>query len=98
LIDDEYFNRELIKMMINRLKPNFQILAEAEGIRRGYDLIEEIRPDVVFLDIKMPDGSGFDLLKRFKTVDFIVVFITGFDEFSLKGKEHEALDYILKPI
>ena len=55
-------------------------------------------PHVVFLDIKMPDGTGFNLLDRFQQIDFEVVFISGFDSYALKAFEFNAVDYVLKPI
>lgn len=98
VIDDEFFNRGLITMLISKLNSGFIISGEAESVNEGYKMIHEVRPDVVFLDIKMPDGSGFDLLKRFTSIDFEVVFITGFDQYALEAFEHNALDYVLKPI
>lgn len=98
VIDDEYLNRKLITLMVTSLHPDFVIAGEAENIREGYELINRIKPDVVFLDIKMPDGSGFDLLKSFSKIDFELVFITGFDEYALLAFEFNALDYVLKPI
>jgi two-component system LytT family response regulator len=58
----------------------------------------ESQPDVVFLDIKMPDGSGFDLLNMFPVINFKAVFVTGFDEYVVKAFEYNAYDYVLKPI
>lgn len=98
VIDDEYLNRDLITKLINRLDPNFEIIGEADNIGSGFDLITECNPDLVFLDIKMPGGNGFELLKRFEKPNFEVVFITGFDEYALQAFEYNALDYILKPI
>jgi two-component system LytT family response regulator len=98
VIDDEFLNRKLISMMVTKLNPTFVISGEAENIRDGYNLINTTKPAAVFLDIKMPDGSGFDLLRRFSTFDFEVVFITGFDEYILRAFEFNALDYVLKPI
>jgi two-component system, LytTR family, response regulator len=98
VIDDEFFNRGLITLLINRLNPDFNIVGEAEGIREGLRLIEKTRPDVVFLDIKMPDGSGFDLLDQVPGFTFEVVFITGFDDYTIEAFEKKALDYVLKPI
>lgn len=98
VIEDEYLNRDLITKLINRLDPNFEIVGEAENIDSGFDLITECNPDLVFLDIKMPGGNGFELLKRFEKPNFEVVFITGFDEYALQAFEYNALDYILKPI
>ena len=98
VIDDEFFNRGLITMLILRLNSNFIVSGEAESVNEGYKLITETQPDVVFLDIKMPDGSGFDLLKRFVTINFSIVFITGFDQYTMEAFEHNALDYVLKPV
>jgi len=98
IIDDESSNRQLIRTLIERLDPQFQILGEASGIQDAYPMIEQLRPQVIFLDIKMQDGSGFDLLKMFRSIQFEVVFITGFDEYALKAFEYNALDYVLKPL
>lgn len=98
VVDDEFFNRGLITMLINRFGPEYEIVGEAESVSEGYKLISRLKPRVVFLDIKMPDGSGFDLLKKFDSFDFEVVFITGFDTYVLQAFEYNALDYILKPV
>lgn len=98
IIDDEYMNRELIDKLIQKLNNNFEVIAKAENVDEGYDLIVEKSPDLIFLDIKMPGGNGFELLKRFENPSFEVVFITGFDEYALQAFEFNALDYVLKPI
>ena len=98
LIEDEYFNRELLKTLITRLDPDFLLVGEAEGVTDGYELLRSTKLDVAFLDIKMPDGNGFDLLKKVEQIDFEVVFVTGFDEYAIKAFDHNALDYVLKPI
>jgi two-component system, LytTR family, response regulator len=98
VIDDEYFNRELISLLITRTSDNFEICGCAGSMREGIVLIKEKNPEVIFLDIKMPDGSGFDLLSHFEPVNFEVIFVTGFDNYALKAFEFNALDYILKPV
>jgi two-component system LytT family response regulator len=98
VIDDEFFNRGLITLLISRMASDIEVVAEAEGFREGIRIIQNHAPDVVFLDIKMPDGSGFDLLERFQAFEFEVVFITGFDEYESIADRHNALDYVLKPI
>jgi len=98
IIDDEYHSRDLIKLLINKININFEVIGQAESVESGIKLIETINPSVVFLDIKMSDGSGFDLLNQLKFKSFEVVFITGFDEYALKAFEFNALDYVLKPI
>lgn len=98
VVDDEYLNRELISKLIISLDVNFKIVGTAENIDMAFELINKFNPDVVFLDVKMPDGNGFDLLKRFDVFNFEVVFVTGFDEYAIQAFDFNALDYILKPI
>lgn len=98
VIDDESSNRSLITKLVLRLNSNFDIVGEAKDAISGYDLIKEVKPQLVFLDIKMASGSGFDLLEMFKEINFEVVFISGFDNYALKAFEFNALDYVLKPI
>ena len=64
----------------------------------GYELIKNTEPDLVFLDIKMPEKSGFDLLRMFDEIKFNVVFVTAYDEYAIQAFEFNAIDYILKPI
>lgn len=98
IIDDEYLNRDLISKLIHKLNEKFDIIGTAENIDDGFNLIAKHNPDLIFLDIKMPGGNGFELLKRFKNPKFEVVFITGFDEYALQAFDFNALDYVLKPI
>jgi two-component system LytT family response regulator len=98
IIDDEHLNRDLIEKLVNRFNENFEIVGKAENVEDAFCLINKLVPDLIFLDIKMPDGSGFDLLKRFEKTNFEVVFITGFDEYALSAFEFNAIDYLLKPI
>ena len=85
VIDDENRTRDLIAKMIN----SFGLDIEA---------IEEHKPDIVFLDIQMPDGTGFDLLRSIPNKTFEVIFITAHEEFAIKAIKFSALDYILKPV
>lgn len=98
VIDDEFYNRDLISKLILNTNSNFEIVGIAENIEEGFELINLKNPDVIFLDIKMPEGSGFDLLRKFENPNFEVVFVTGFDEYAIKAFNFNALDYVLKPI
>lgn len=98
VIDDEFYNRDLISKLILNTNSNFEIIGSAENIEEGFELIKSKKPDVAFLDIKMPEGSGFDLLRKFENPNFEVVFVTGFDEYAIKAFDFNALDYVLKPI
>ena len=98
IIDDEELSRKTLYQLLENYCPEVQVLAEAESADSGYDLIVNKEPDIVFLDIEMPYGSGFDLLKRFDNLNFEVIFVTAYDQYALKAIKSCALDYILKPI
>lgn len=98
IIDDEVFNRDLLRSLVDQLHSGFNIIGEAATVSKGYETINRLKPDVVFLDIKMPDGSGFELLQMFDRIFFEVVFVSGFDEYAVKAFDYNALDYVLKPV
>lgn len=96
VIDDERLARnELKKMLVDY--PEIEVVGEAANADEGVRLIEELSPDLIFLDIQMPAKTGFDLLAELETVPE-VIFTTAHDEFALKAFEVNALDYLLKPI
>ncbi len=78
--------------------PNIVIIGQANSVESGVNLIKQIVPDVVFLDVEMPDGTGFDLLQKLKPVNFKVIFITGFEDFAIRAFRFSAIDYLLKPL
>lgn len=98
IIDDENRTRDLIAKMINSFGLNIEAIPAAESVESGIKAIEEHHPDIVFLDIKLPDGTGFDLLKAIPNKNFEVIFITAHEEFAIKAIKFSALDYILKPV
>jgi two-component system LytT family response regulator len=98
IIDDENRTRELIAKMIDSFGFDIQTYPVGENVHSGIKAIDELNPDIVFLDIQMPDGTGFDVLKSVKNKNFEVVFITAHEEFAIKAIKFSALDYLLKPI
>ncbi len=98
IIDDEKPTREFIRRMLESFKLNASIFIDGENVETGIKAIEEIEPDLVLLDIQMPDGNGFDVLKRTQFKKFEVIFITAFQEFAIQAIKFSAMDYILKPI
>lgn len=98
IIDDEESVRKTLGKLLNQYCPNVKILGEASGVESGAKAIKKHHPDLVLLDIKMDDGTGFDLLKKLEPVDFKIIFITAYDQFAIKAIKFSALDYILKPI
>ncbi len=98
IIDDENRTRELIAKMITSFGFDIEAIPAGENVKSGIQAIEEIKPDIVFLDIQMPDGTGFDVLKSVNNKNFEVIFITAHEEFAIKAIKFSALDYLLKPI
>jgi two-component system LytT family response regulator len=98
IIDDEKPTREFIRRMLESFKLNAAIFIDGENVETGIKAIEKIQPDLVLLDIQMPDGNGFDVLRRTQFKNFDIIFITAFQEFAIQAIKFSALDYILKPI
>ena len=98
IVEDEEMARKVLKSLLAQYCPDVMVCAEADDITTGQEMIEAFRPDLVFLDIEMPGGSGFKLLNNIKDIDFEVVFITAYEQFAIKAIRHDALDYLLKPV
>lgn len=98
IVDDLSDARLAIKADVEGYCPQVEIIGEAEGVISGAKLIKELNPDLVFLDIQMEDGSGFDLLEITGTDNFKVIFTTASDEYALKAFKFSAVDYLMKPI
>jgi two-component system LytT family response regulator len=98
IIDDE---KHCIKTLSNLLETNFsavKILATCFDSTKAYDLIQQLRPDFIFLDIEMPLLNGFDLISKFENLFFDVIFTTAYDTYAIRAIKFSALDYLLKPI
>ncbi|NLL27503.1 MAG: response regulator [Bacteroidales bacterium] len=98
IIDDEESARTTLKALLLRYVPDVQVVAEAYNVESGVNAIKQHTPDLIFLDIQMPDGSGFRLLELIPDIDFNVIFTTAYDQYALKAIKANALDYLLKPI
>lgn len=98
IIDDENRTRDLIAKMINSFGLDVVAIPDGENVKTGVEAILKHKPDLVFLDIQMPDGTGFDVLNAIPDKKFEVVFITAHEEFAIKAIKFSALDYILKPV
>jgi two-component system LytT family response regulator len=98
IVDDEINNREALDKMIDLYLPDAQIVAKASNIIEAKAAIEEHNPDLVFLDVEMPGGSGFELLESLEKTDFSVVFTTAHAAYAIKAIKYAAMDYLLKPL
>ncbi len=98
LIDDEAHNRNVLRRLLGRHCPDIEVIGEAHSADAAYEAINDKKPALIFLDIKMPAKSGFDLLRMFDAIEFEVIFVSAFDEYAVTAFEFNALAYILKPI
>lgn len=98
IIDDIPEARTVLKADLENYCVNIEVVGEAEGVVSGAKLIKEIQPDLVFLDIQMNDGTGFDLLEILPEKKFKLIFTTASDEYAVKAFKFSAVDYLLKPI
>ena len=98
IIDDENKTKDFIKKLLISFGHNFEIYTDGSNVETGIRAINKIKPDLVFLDIQMPDGNGFDVLKGVEDKDFEIIFITAYQEYAIQAIKFSALAYILKPI
>jgi two-component system LytT family response regulator len=98
IIDDEQNARSALRGLLSRLAPEIQLIGEAANVSSGLELISQSRPDLVFLDVQMPDGTGFDLLAQIPEPAFKVIFVSAFDRFAVTAFRFSAIDYLLKPV
>ncbi len=98
IIDDEEDCREVLDLLLKKHCPEVTVLKKAASALSGMNAIIQYRPQLVFLDIEMHKGSGFELLDNLPEVKFEVVFTTAYDQYALKAIKFNALDYLLKPI
>lgn len=98
IIDDSIEARKALVSEIEDCCPEIELIGQAEGVVSGAKLIRSMNPDLVFLDIQMNDGTGFDLLELIGSINFKVIFTTASDEYAVKAFKYSAVDYLLKPI
>ncbi|OFY83589.1 MAG: hypothetical protein A3F72_15445 [Bacteroidetes bacterium RIFCSPLOWO2_12_FULL_35_15] len=98
VVEDEYKVREVFLDLIHHYCKEIEIVGQAENILEAYDLILSTKPNIVFLDIEMPNGTGFDLLAKFPDPPFEVIFVTSYGNYAIKAIKFSALDYLLKPV
>ncbi|MBN1198599.1 MAG: response regulator transcription factor [Bacteroidales bacterium] len=98
IIDDEIPVRETLKTLLDKACPQVSVIGEADGVATGIRIIREKTPDLVLLDIRMSDGTGFDLLNSFDNILFKVIFVTAYEEYAVRAFAFSAIDYILKPV
>ncbi|MFT4777577.1 MAG: two-component system LytT family response regulator [Flavobacteriales bacterium] len=98
IVDDDPTARELLYKQISNHFPHINVVGEAANGADAYKLIDKLNPDLVFLDMHMPGGSGIELIDRFKKPEFYTVFYSTFSDYALDAIKRDAFDYLLKPL
>jgi two-component system, LytTR family, response regulator len=98
IIEDEKKSREVLETLVKSNCPDVNLIGSADSVNQGITLIKKANPSLVFLDIEMADGSGFDLLEQLSQARFDVIFTTASDQHALRAIKYSAIDYLLKPI
>jgi len=99
IVDDEKTSRDvLFNFLRDYCKQDVNVVAMADSVKTAHDAIRLNRPDLVFLDVDMPNGNGFDLLRQLTHIEFRTIFVTAFDEYAVKAFRFCATDYLLKPV
>jgi two-component system, LytTR family, response regulator len=98
IIDDEMKGRIALKQKLLDYCPEIKLVGEANSGKQGIQLIEQMRPDIVFLDIEMPGMDGFEMLKKISDKKFQIIFTTAYDHYAIKAIKFAAFDYLLKPV
>lgn len=98
LIDDEVNNLSLLEKMLLQHCSNVEVVATETNALQGIELLRNLKPDLLFLDIQMPHLNGFELLQALEPVDFEVIVVTAYDEFALAAFDHHVLGFLTKPV
>jgi two-component system LytT family response regulator len=98
IIEDEQKSRDVLMKIIEKTCPELKVVGNAGNVTEGVEMIKSLKPDLVFLDITMPDGSGFDLLEKVGDQKFDLIFATASNSHAIRAFKYSACDYLLKPI
>jgi two-component system LytT family response regulator len=98
LIDDEESARNVLTNLLIRFCPQIEVIETCTNVLSAVDAIKQHTPDVVFLDIEMPNYAGYELVSFFEEVTFEIIFVTAYDKYAIKAFEISAVDYLLKPV
>lgn len=98
LIDDEQSARNVLTNLLERSSIDISIIATCNNLEEGVKKIKELQPNVVFLDVQMPNYAGYEIVNFFETINFEIIFVTAYDQYAIRAFELNAIDYLVKPI
>ena len=98
LVDDEEGARNVLNTLLVRFCPEIEVVSVCLNVLDAVEEVKKHKPQVVFLDVKMPNYAGYEIIDFFEVIDFEIIFVTAFDNYAIKAFELSAIDYLLKPI
>jgi len=98
LVDDEESARDVLQNLLLRFCPEVELIAKCENVLQAVEVIKKDQPDLVFLDIEMPNYAGFEIVNFFQKINFDIIFVTAYDQHAIRAFEIAAIDYLLKPV
>jgi two-component system LytT family response regulator len=98
IVDDEIGARDVLRNLLLRISDSVEVIGMSHDVPDAVEKIKLLKPDVVFLDVQMPNYAGYEIVNFFDTIDFEIIFVTAYDEYAIKAFELSAVDYLVKPI
>lgn len=98
MVDDEESARDVLGNLLSRFCPEVELLDKCTNVLQAVESIKLNKPNLVFLDIEMPNYAGFEIIRFFEKIDFEIIFVTAYDKYALRAFEISAVDYLLKPV
>ena len=98
IIEDEILGIKSLSSLLERYCPELELIGTAMEVEKGIQLIQEVKPELIFLDVQLQEGTAFEILKRIDQLNFQLIFTTAFSQYAIKAIKFNALDYLLKPI
>lgn len=98
LVDDEESARDVLENLLKRFCPDVELLAKCHNVEQAVETIRNLQPQLVFLDIEMPNYAGYEIVRFFDSIDFHMIFVTAYDQYAIRAFEISAVDYLLKPV
>ena len=98
IVDDEESARDVLENLLRRFCPEVEVVNKFSSVTQAVDACKKDAPDLVFLDIEMPNYAGFEIVNFFESIPFEIIFVTAYDKYALRAFEISAIDYLLKPV
>ena len=98
LVDDEESARDVLENLLRRFCPDVEVVSKCSNVIQAVEACKNESPDLVFLDIEMPNYAGYEIVNFFETIPFEIIFVTAYDKYALRAFEISAIDYLLKPV